>query len=158
MVLFITVVAEWSLEFGLAGCALAALVAVYSFLPVYHDVDSNSFRDDYQDVISAVGRTDRPILSDNPLIPIIAGQRPYVADAFMFRVIADNRPGFSEPLWRMLDERQFAAVVLQDNPETDQGKDTYTHIHFGGQFLEHLHRSYEPAGTPGEHYLYLPKQ
>lgn len=158
VILFITAVAEWSPSFGLSACTVAALIALISFIPVYRDVDSLPRRDQYREIADILGTPDGPILADNPLIPIIAGQRPYVTDAFMLRVMAEKRPAFAEPLWRMLVNRQFVAVVLQDNPDTDEGKNIYTHFHFGGDFLRHLNDNYQPDGTPGDHYLYVPRR
>jgi hypothetical protein len=158
VILFVVVMAERVPEFALTACGVAALVAMVSFLPVYRDVDSVPNRDQYQEIVDTIGPTDRRILADNPLVPIIAGQQPYVTDAFMLRVIGDKQPSFREPLWQMLDGRQFAAVVLQDNPDTDDGRNIYTHFHFGGEFLEHLNQNYRPAGTPGDHYLYVPRR
>ena len=158
VVLFISAIAEWSPDFCTGVCSVAALVAFVSFLPVYREVDSVPLKDNYQDIVEAIGFTDRPILADNPLVPIIAGQQPYVMDAFMFRVLAENNSDFAQPLWRMIDDKDFAAIVLQDNPDSDDGKEVYTHYHFGGEFLNHLHKNYQPAGTPGDHYLFLPKR
>src|SRR5581483_10806306 len=158
VVLFITSVKDWSPEFGLAACSAAALIAFISFIPVYRDVDSVPVRDQYQNIADTIGRTSKPILADNPLIPIVAGQEPYVTDAFMFREVIEKRPALAEPLWHMIDNRQFAAIVLQDNPDTDEGREIYLHYHFGGEFLQHLKASYEPSGTPGDHYLYLPRK
>jgi hypothetical protein len=158
VVLFITAVAEWSPSFGLSACTVAVLIALVSFIPVYRDVDSLPRRDQYREIADTIGRPAGPILADNPLIPIIAGQRPYVTDAFMLRVIAEKRPAFAEPLWRMLAARQFAAVVLQDNPDTDDGKNIYTHFHFGGDFLRYLNENYQIDGTPGDHYVYIPRR
>lgn len=155
IVLFILAMAERAPDFALSACSIAALIAFASFIPVYGEVDSVPRRDQYQEIVETIGPTNQPILSDNPLIPIIAGQQPYVTDAFMLRVIVEKQRSFREPLWRMLDERQFAAVVLQDNPDTDDGRNIYTHFHFGDDFLQHLSNGYQVAGTPGDHYLYL---
>jgi hypothetical protein len=158
VILFIGAIAQRAPEFGIAASSVAALIAFISFVPVYRDVDSLSRRDQYREIVGTIGSTNRPILADNPLIPIIAGQQPYVTDAFMLRVVGGRQPSFREPLWRMLDEQQFAAVVLQDNPDTEDGRNVYTHFHFGGEFLQHLNQNYAPAGTPGDHYLYLPRR
>jgi hypothetical protein len=158
VILFIVVIAERAPDFGVGACCATALVALVSFIPVYRDVDSTPRRDQYQGIVDTIGPTNRPILADNPLVPIIAGQQPYVTDAFMLRVIGEKQPSFREPLWRMLDDGQFAAVVLQDNPDTDDGRNIYTHFHFGGDFLSHLATGYQLVGTPGDHYLYLPRR
>jgi hypothetical protein len=158
VILFTVVMAERAPDFGIAACSVAALIAFVSFISVYREVDSVPKREQYQEIVQTIGSTNRPILADNPLIPIIAGQQPYVTDAFMLQAMAEKQSLFREPLWRMLDDRQFVAVVLQDNPDTDDGRNIYTHFHFGGEFLQHLNQNYQPAGTPGDHYLYLARR
>jgi hypothetical protein len=110
-----------------------------------------------QEIIHAVGSPERPILSDNPLVPLSAGQRPYVLDAFMFRVLQERVPHFGDPMWQMLKERRFAAVVLVDNPDSDEGKDTYSNYHFGDDFMELMRQNYEKAGSAGTEYIFLPR-
>ncbi len=69
-------------------------------------------------------RTSRPILAENPIVPLLAGQRPYVLDAWMLRVLRQRIPGFGDPLLEKLRNRSFGAVVLCwpiPKPATDAG-------------------------------------
>jgi hypothetical protein len=61
-------------------------------------------------------------------------------------------------MWLMLKERRFGAVVLVDNPDSDQGKDTYSNYHFGDDFMAVLRQNYEPAGSAGTEYIFVPRK
>ena len=69
----------------------------------------------------------------------------------------EKRPWLGEPMWQMLHERRFAAVVLMHDPNSDEGRDFYAGTHFGQGFMKRLQQDYELAGTPGGQYLYLPR-
>ena len=66
----------------------------------------------------------------------------------MFRVLQERVPNFGDPMWQMLRQRRFGAVVLVDNPDSEEGKDTYSNYHFGDAFMEVLRQNYEPAEAP----------
>ena len=154
--------ATWASEIQLPEAALATLAAAcllaWTELYVQHaDVDSIPVRAQLQQIVQAVGPTDKPILSDNPMVPIAAGQQPYLLDAFMFRAIREENPAFSDPMWQMLRDRKFAAVVLVDNPDSDEGRDTYSNFHFGEDFIPLMLENYESAGSVGTEYLFRPR-
>jgi hypothetical protein len=158
VVLFVAWVAEASLnEFGVAALAAVCLIAWLSLLPQHKEVDFVPVRAQLQEVVRAIGPSNRPILAENPLVPITAGQIAYVMDPFMFRVMREKDPSLAEPMFRMLREKQFAAVVLMDDPDSDYGRDLYSRYHFGEGFIEQMRENYAPAGTPGEEYVYLPR-
>jgi hypothetical protein len=158
IVMFVGGVSEIALaDFGASVIAVTCLIGWLSLLPQHKDVDFAPVRTQLQEMVQAIPDRNRPILGENPLVPIVAGQEPYLLDPFMFRVMREKVPGLAEPMWQMLRERRFGAVVLMDDPESDYGRDLYSNYHFGEGFLEHLRESYEPADTPGGQYLYLPR-
>ena len=67
-------------------------------------------------VVEFIGPTNNPIVSENPIIPVLAGQRPYVLDPWMVRLLRKHAPGFEEPLLERLRNRTFSAVVLSADP------------------------------------------
>ena len=111
--------------------ASASLVAWLGLMVQHRYDDLVPVHSQLQEIVRAAGNSGRPILSDNPLVPLEAGQRPYVLDAFMFRVLQERVPNFGDPMWQMLKQRRFGAVVLVDNPDSEEGKDTYSNYHFG---------------------------
>jgi hypothetical protein len=155
---------DWALQmglpqFGISACAVACFIV---WLALVADVDRGSAdtipnRAQIEHVVHAVGDTEHPILAETPLLPIIAGQRPYLLDPFNFRVMVEKKPSLAEPMWQMLHEREFAAIVLLHDPHSDEGREFYGNTHFGGAFMERLERDYELAATPESQYLYLPR-
>jgi hypothetical protein len=144
-------------EFAIAASAASCLIVWVGLVVNYGSTDKVPVRAQLKDVIHSIGRTDQTILSENPLVPIVAGQQPYLIDPFCFRLVLEKRPSLGEPMWQMLHEHRFAAVVLTQNPNSDDGRDFYAEIVFGLEFLKRLQQDYELAGTPGGQYLYLPR-
>jgi len=158
VVLFAAWASEFQLpEIGIAALVAACLLAWVELLGQHFSVDGVPARAQLRQIALAIGPAKKPILSDNPMVPIIAGQQPYVLDAFMLRAIRESVPSFSDPLWLMLRDRQFAAVVLIDNPDSEEGNDTYSNYHFGEDFIELMKQNYQFAGIVGTEYLYLPR-
>jgi hypothetical protein len=106
-------------------------------------------------VATAIGRGSEPILSENPWIPIIAGERPFVLDAFSLEETRRASPLLQSDLLDRLDKCRFRAVVLLGLLKGNE--DWYTHAAFGAGFTEHLSASYSFAGIVGAHAVYLPR-
>jgi hypothetical protein len=154
---------DWALragapDFVTAASAAVCLIAWLGLMVRYRSTDTIPVRAQLDDVIHVIGRTDQTILSENPLVPIIVGQQPYLIDPFNFRIMLEKRPSLGEPMWKMLHERRFAAVVLMHNPNSDEGRDFYAEIHLGQSFLQRLQQDYELSGTLRGQYLYLPRR
>src|SRR2546423_11055201 len=110
----------------------------------FGSTDTVPVRAQWKDVIHVIGHTDQTILSENPLVPIVAGQQPYVIDPFSFRLMLEKRPSLGEPMWQMLHERRFAAVVLMHDPNSDEGRDFYAGTHFGQGLWNGYNRTTNP--------------
>lgn len=148
---------EARLDLGVGALAAVCLIAWLGLLLQHREADSVPVRAQVQEVVQSIGKTDAPILAENPLVPVVAGQQPYLLDAFLFRVIREKDPSFADPLWQMLREKRFSAVVLINDPDTEEGQTWYSTAHFGKGFVERLERDYARVGTPGDQYLYLPR-
>ena len=148
---------EAQLDFGVSSLAAACFIALLGLVLQHASADSVPVREKIQEIVRAIGKTDKPILAENPLVAVEAGQHPYLLDAFMFRVIRGKDPSFADPLWLMLREKRFSAVVLINNPDNEEGRTWYSTAHFGKGFVEQLERDYERVGTPGDQYLYMPR-
>jgi hypothetical protein len=99
----------------------------------------------------------RPILAENPLVVVKSGKSPYLLDPFMFRIQAMKQPALANDLWDRMKHRSFAAIVLQRDPATAEGKEWYTSTHFGGEFLKDLDENYAYGFTVGNIIVYQPK-
>jgi hypothetical protein len=83
------------------------------------------------------------ILSDNTLIPVLAGQRAFLLDDFMFRAIRIAIPAAQTDLYNRLEHQAFTVVILKDHPGSLKRSNV-----FGAQFVDILARRYELV----EHY------
>ena len=156
----VVMLAVWASELPEAGIAVLAAGCIMAWLELvvqHRDVDAVPVRAQLEEVARAIGPDNGPILADNPMVPIVAGQQPYLLDAFMFRAIREHDPAFAAPMWEMLREQRFAAVVLIDNPDSEEGSDTYSNYHFGDGFVSTMRERYQPAGAIGGQYLFLPR-
>jgi hypothetical protein len=96
-----------------------------------------------------------PILSEDPLLPILRGQSPYMLDSFLFRAVRARRPEIAGKLWSDLDHQYFKAVILHGPPDdpdysSDEGD-------FGPGFIDRLERNYAMTSVRGSFYIFLPK-
>jgi Dolichyl-phosphate-mannose-protein mannosyltransferase len=75
-------------------------------------------RERLEAVISDIRRSTvaGPIYANDPLIPILAGQRPYLLDGFMARLIRQKDPASAAKLWDDLQHARFRAVVTHSHP------------------------------------------
>ena len=68
-------------DLGMSLLASASLVAWLGLMVQHRYDDLVPVHSQLQEIVRAAGNSERPILSDNPLVPLEAGQRPYVLDA-----------------------------------------------------------------------------
>jgi hypothetical protein len=145
--------------FGLAALAVAALMAFFPAARNFrHGVDIIPRRQQFQAVLQAVGKDPKPVLAGNPLIPVLAGQTPYVLDPFLFRVFNSRDPRFAEPLWKMLQEKDFSAVVTLVDPNSELGATVYRQDFFGPGFRKNLLENYKLSKKMEGSYIFLPRQ
>lgn len=141
---------------GTYSFALATLLAA---IPVVHSLQAEDRvypPRRFERAIALIGPTQRPILGENPLLPVLAGQRPYVMDPFMFRVVRQHVPNFADTLFDALQKQAFSAVVLTKDAQTATGKAWYQNDIFGPGFLAALSERYRLASVLDDQYIYLP--
>jgi hypothetical protein len=95
-----------------------------------------------------------PILSQDPLLPLLAGERPYMLDPFIFRAIRTRKPEIANQFWKDLDGRYFKAVILRAPP----GDPTFSSNEgdFGPGFIDRLEREYALTSVRGNFHVFLP--
>ena len=106
-----------------------------------------------------------PLLVENPWWAILAGERPFMLDAFNLRIMADRDPQVARALYTRLDTRFFRAVILEmpiDQPEFIWGDRWYGDVHFGKEFPEHLIANYDlvttyPGARGSGYFIWRPK-
>lgn len=142
--------------------ALIAVCALALFAAVNHVVKTiGIWREDrHGQMIAALIDADRsgssaPLLAENPILPILDGQRPYMLDSFMFRTLWRRNPKIAERLWIDLSNQYFRAVILAA-PPTDPTRATDAGD-FGPGFMQRLQQNYVLISNYGGNWVYLPK-
>ncbi len=103
-------------------------------------------------VAAAIAPGTGGILSEDPLLPIVAGERPYLLDAFMVRLVAERDPQFAVHLHDGIRAGAFRAIVFLNDPRTH--KDWYETVHFGPEVMRLVDENYEPGGQVGRYFIY----
>ncbi len=161
----VVLIATWlaqaaSLQYKQVGICVLALVILATAVPLlrkFKNGDRRFHPHRFEKVVALVGATHGPILAENPVIPLLAGQQAYVADPWMLRLLRHRIPGFGEPLLEGLRSQAFGAVVLSmADPKTDFGKWWYETQHFGPGFAAAINQNYRLVGTIDDQRVYLP--
>lgn len=142
---------------GIYALTLAMLVAA---IPLFRHARSWSawyHPHQFRRVIEAIGPTNKPILSENPVIPALAGQYPYVLDPWMVQLLQRHIPGFEQPLLERLRNRDFSAVVLTGNPSKQAVRRWYDTVSFGPGFASALLENYKLATVIDKDWIFLPR-
>jgi hypothetical protein len=144
-------------QVGTYALAVVILVATLPALRKFKNGDRRFHPQRFQEVLALAGATEKPILSENPVVPVLAGQQPYVLDPWMLRLLRKNNPSFGEPLLDGLRHQAFGAVVLcMADPATSFGQRWYETVHFGPGFTFALNQNYRLAATFDDQRVYLP--
>ncbi|HMD59878.1 MAG TPA: hypothetical protein VKG78_00510 [Opitutaceae bacterium] len=104
------------------GVALYGLVLAATWLPGVPSIRqyfAGAHRPDLASVRLFLGRAGagaHPMLATNPLLPIIAGERPVVADAFNLELLLSRDPGLARGFYRRVADGEFGSVVLSNWP------------------------------------------
>src|SRR5208283_2128164 len=108
------------------GIGVLAFVTFFALSPILWNLrnDDNvgyfdiAYSRGLRDALQFLGKQDKPVLAVNPLLPILAGQRVYLLDPWMFTHLASKNPSFGQPMSDAIQRRQFAAIVLEDDLES----------------------------------------
>jgi len=153
---FVANAASPSRRLGVYALALLTLIAA---LPLLRHIKAWSawyHPHQFQRVIEAIGPKDKPILSENPVIPALAGQYSYVLDPWMVQLLRKRIPHFEEPLLERLRNREFSAVVLSGNPAQEVVRRWYDTVSFGPGFVSALSENYKLSQVIDNDWIYLP--
>jgi hypothetical protein len=98
-----------------------------------------------------------PVLSEDPLVPLVAGRRPVLLDAWMLRLAAERDPRPVEILARDLARGAYAAVVLFRDLDDPAARGWYDRGNLGLAVVDAVRGGYRPAGRFGRYHLYVPR-
>jgi len=136
---------------------LAAMGSVFSMARLAR-TDSTPKHAELLQVVHIIDGTGKPVLSENALVPFFRGERAYMMDPFMFRVLCLGDPSVRLEFLRKLDNRDFAGVVLQYDPRTEDGRSVYGKAHFCEGFAEKVIEKYPEAVKVGGFFVFLPER
>jgi hypothetical protein len=110
-------------------------------------------KENLQAILSDIRRSSvtGPIYANNPLLPILAGQRPYLLDGFMARMMRQKDPASAAKLWDDLEHARFSAVITHSHPTG--WSDVVTD---DALIASHLAGEYHLFSTHGTAQVYLP--
>jgi hypothetical protein len=104
-------------------------------------------RNDRRALIDAINTCGAPIISESALIPILAGQRPVLLDAFAFHVVSLKRPAVEEDLVERIRRREFTCVVLEQDPTTIKGRAWYSNVNLTKDVIDAVLQHYRLERT-----------
>ena len=98
--------------------------------------------DAHRELLVALNDCGGSIVSESPLIPVFAGQRPVVLDPFALRVVAMNRPDIGNDLTERLRRREFRCVLLEQDPAIPGGHAWYSNVNLTESVRDAILESY----------------
>jgi hypothetical protein len=148
------------MTFGICLLAAATLFTLPEQLSTLRNSAPHGLSDrrDPERILQFLGDSHKPILAENPLLCIRAGQIPFVLDSYNLRVIDERDPAFAEPLWKKMRDQSFSAVVLSFDPQSVEGQSWYRSVHFGPGFVDALDGSYYLAARISDQFVFLPRR
>jgi hypothetical protein len=140
---------------------MLAVILLVACVPTLKDLHGDflrpRFRVEAERVLAWLPADTRPVLAENPLLVLKSGKTPYLLDAFMFRVLTQKRPELGKEMWDKITHKDFAAILLEHDPTDPAGKEWFTEMHFGGEFLQDLEANYSRRYDVNDIHVYLPK-
>ena len=103
-----------------------------------------------RELAEEINRCGSPLISESPLIPIVAGQRPVILDPFALHVVALNRPDVERSLVTQVRQREFTCIVLEQDPQTQKGQAWYSNVNLTKDVMEAVLQHYRLARTIGD--------
>jgi len=122
-------------------------------------------------IVTRLGPSGHDLLSENPILPVLAGERPRVLDPFNLRLLALERPDVAAEFRRRMSDGSFGAVVLVDWTGSDpahvsaalrtctgsEGDRCYGEVVFPPGFLQALERNYVLSFVEHPFVVYQPR-
>ena len=108
----------------------------------------------YRAVLAWLDRHPGEILADQPMIPVLAGRRPFIIDSFIFRANVAADPTRLQPLLQALAARRFVAVVVDAAAATTDG--LMLESEFGPAYIRALLDNYRVDSTIWGRSVFVP--
>jgi hypothetical protein len=96
-----------------------------------------------------------PLLSENPLVPVLRGVDPIILDPYAFRLMDERQPGFSRDLVRRVEAHEFQTIVLGHGIEEPGPTDWYR-VLLGPTLRQAIRENYHFKGLIEDHHVFEP--
>jgi hypothetical protein len=97
------------------------------------------------------------VLSEDPLVPLLAGARPKVLDAFSLRLVGERDPALVGALSLALRRGELAAVVLFEDPGSPVADAWYGQGNLGLPLARAVAAGYRRETAIGRYRLHVPR-
>ena len=135
---------------GTAAPALAAMATCSDVTPRIIRYDVKLQRAVWDEALHAVEGVSGPLLSEQPLLPILAGERPYLLDPFTLRLTRERDPASRPTFGTTLKPGKFGAVILFRLSSGEA-------VHFGLGFHNKVAEHYELVREGLDFNIYRPR-
>ncbi|HYG69557.1 MAG TPA: hypothetical protein VD838_17920, partial [Anaeromyxobacteraceae bacterium] len=139
---------------GAATAAVAGLVVAIGLLRA--DLSGSRLAAARAALADAPRAFGAPILSEDPLVPILAGERPILLDPFMHRIAAERDGALADRLAVRIAAGEFAAVILLADAAGPDADAWYGRIHLGSGPLAAIRDRYRLVARHPPYHVYLP--
>lgn len=133
----------------------AAAAALAIALATWHADRHGSRLDELRAVVRAL--PPGPVLSEDPMVPLLAGARPAVADPWMLRVTSARDGRIARRLSAELERGGYAAIVLFRDLDAPGGDAWYAGRNLGLAIVADVRRAYRRTRSIGRYHLYVPR-
>ena len=148
-----------SMHLGQLFLALAVMMSIAGTVQSMRDRDRIDRRTRFASTLHQIRDLKGPVLFEIPTAPVIAGQRPYMSDPYMFAVLGIKRPEVAKEFLAKIDHQEFGAIICIKDPADPVGREWFDTAYFGQGFIEHVLANYEclPRVKYCD-YIYVPRK
>jgi len=107
-----------------------------------------------KEIIDVIRQNDAEVISENPMLPIIANKQPYLLDPFMFRLIFLKDENFRFSAINSINQKKYSAIIFMYDPLIDVK--WYSDAHFGYDFIQAVIKNYKIGFKCGNYIVYIP--
>ena len=107
-----------------------------------------------EQLVSLVKDSEGVVLSENTVLPVYSGQKPYLLDPFMLRLVMQQDAEIRASVISDITSRKFSAIIFMRDPHNDT--DWYSEVHFGDAFMNKVFENYKEAERLGTYVVYRP--
>jgi len=105
-------------------------------------------------IVNLCAQDDALVLSEDPMLPILANKRPYLLDPFMLRLVLLKDTNIRLLTLDSIDQKKYSAIIFIYDPLIDI--EWYSNTHFGYEFIQKVIQNYRVGMKYGNNVVYFP--